>query len=92
MIRDYRPDFDKLREYLLVSCFSEDYKSILMWSHYAKDHTGFCVQYNFKSLGHNSHLTRILYPILYTNKIFTIDNYIHHKKPPISGCSFKLHG
>lgn len=80
-IKSHSTDFNKLREYLLVSCFSEDYRSILMWSHYAEDHTGFCVQYDFKSLGNNSHLTRILYPIFYTNKIFPIDDYIHISQP-----------
>ncbi len=80
-IRSYCPDFDKLKNNFLVSCFSEDYKSILMWSHYAKDHSGFCVQYDFKSLGNNSHLTRSLFPIFYTNKIFTIDSYIHNTQP-----------
>ena len=52
-----------------------------MWSHYAKNHTGFCVQYDFKSLGYNCHLTRLLFPIFYSNKIFAIDDYIHNTQP-----------
>lgn len=74
-------NFEELRKYMLVSCFSEDYKSILMWSHYAKDHTGFCVEYDFKSLGYNNHLTRNLFPVLYENEIFTIDDYIYNFHP-----------
>lgn len=30
---------------ILVSCFSKDPKSILMWSHYAENHTGLCIEY-----------------------------------------------
>lgn len=76
-IREINADVSKLKENFLVSCFSEDYKSILMWSHYAEEHTGFCVKYDFKSLGYNNHLTRFLYPIIYSNKIFTIDDYVY---------------
>lgn len=28
-----------------VTCFSENYKNILMWSHYADNHKGFCIGY-----------------------------------------------
>lgn len=80
-IRGIAADFDKFREYLLVSCFSEDYGSILMWSHYAKEHTGFCVQYDLKSLGYNNHLTRNLFPVIYCNTIFNIDEYIYGARP-----------
>lgn len=75
--REMKLDVNELKGYLGVVCFSEQYDSILMWSHYAKEHTGFCVQYDFKSLGYDSHLTRLLFPIIYTNKIFPIDDYVN---------------
>ena len=34
-----------IRRLTLVSCFSTSNDSILMWSHYAKDHTGACVEF-----------------------------------------------
>lgn len=37
--------FEKVRRIPLVSCFSTKSDSILMWSHYAKDHTGACIEY-----------------------------------------------
>lgn len=40
----------KSRETTFLSCFSEVNDSMLMWSHYAHSHTGFCLEYNFKSL------------------------------------------
>lgn len=32
-----------------IACFSENNSSILMWSNYANNHTGFCVEYDIKS-------------------------------------------
>jgi hypothetical protein len=46
-----------------VACFSdlidgEDYKkNITMWSHYAANHKGFCVEYDFSSLKENTEFT-----------------------------------
>lgn len=70
-------NINKLKRELGVTCFSETYESILMWSHYAKDHTGCCVKYDFKSLGHKHHLTRNIFPVIYTKEIFPIDEHVH---------------
>mgnify|MGYP003607768816 CR=1 FL=1 len=32
-----------------ICCFTRNVTSILMWSHYAKYHEGFCVEYNYNS-------------------------------------------
>ncbi|MDT0618312.1 DUF2971 domain-containing protein [Salinisphaera sp. P385] len=40
---DFRSRFLNLRG---VACFSEVNDSILMWSHYARAHTGFCLEFN----------------------------------------------
>lgn len=37
---------NEVREKALISCFSKRYDSILMWSHYGKDHTGVCIEYD----------------------------------------------
>lgn len=52
-VDDYLEDFNKIvdevlenvRHVILLSCFSFNYDSILMWSHYAKSHTGACVKF-----------------------------------------------
>ena len=36
----------KLMNKIGTSCFSESHDSILMWSHYAGNHKGFCIKYN----------------------------------------------
>lgn len=50
-----------IRRVPLISCFSHKYDSTLMWSHYAKDHTGACIEFeisdsNFKNVRYSSHM------------------------------------
>lgn len=46
--------------------------SLLMWSHYASNHTGFCLEYQLTDL--TQHLFPMqLYPIHYTNEIFDMN-------------------
>ena len=52
-----------------VSCFSESPYSMLMWSHYANSHMGFCIEYeippytdSYVSLFHN------LFPVIYSDE------------------------
>ena len=52
-------------ESTLASCFSSSNNSILMWSHYAKQHEGFCIGYDYQK--HKDYL----YPINYQNHFFT---------------------
>lgn len=39
-----------LTDLAYISCFSERKDSLLMWSHYANSHKGFCVEYDLKLL------------------------------------------
>lgn len=43
--------------------------STLMWSHYAKDHTGFAMEYDFKSLPETDIVYRYLWPVIYTGEM-----------------------
>jgi len=58
-----------LRETLRVSCFSEIKDSILMWSHYANYHQGFCIEYNFSN---DEHITDLLFPVVYNVERYKI--------------------
>ncbi|GAV21834.1 DUF2971 domain-containing protein [Carboxydothermus pertinax] len=60
----------------LVMCLSEVKDSILMWSHYSENHTGFCIEYNFKELGPLNPQSRMLFPINYTDDLFDATQYI----------------
>lgn len=33
-----------------IACFTENYKTSLMWGHYASSHKGFCAEYDFRSV------------------------------------------
>jgi hypothetical protein len=62
-----------MREAMQVCCFSETHESILMWSHYAKDHRGFCIEYDFAAV--DKGYTRLLMPVYYQDEIFDATAY-----------------
>lgn len=61
-----------------ICCLSELNDSILMWSHYADKHSGFCIEFNFRELekailrynGQNK-------VIIYGQKVIYTNNYPH---------------
>lgn len=50
----------------LLCCFSATLNNNLMWSHYSKSHTGFCIEYDISKLPEDSPFKHSLYPIIYT--------------------------
>ena len=52
-------------EPLKIACFSEDNNNLPLWGNYANNRKGFCVEYNFKSLGIDSRFTEYLFPVFY---------------------------
>ncbi|HEU4472929.1 MAG TPA: DUF2971 domain-containing protein, partial [Flavisolibacter sp.] len=66
--------------YVKICCFSENNDSTLMWSHYADNHKGICIEYDFENV---DSLRPFLQPIIYTNEIFSIGTFeelTSHKK------------
>lgn len=43
-------NFNIYRNIRKIACFSTDYKSMLMWGHYADGHKGFVAEYNMKEI------------------------------------------
>jgi hypothetical protein len=70
---------------IYISCFSKIVDSILMWSHYAFNHTGMCIEYNFKQCGPVDLLTRFFHPVNYTNKLFDISDFFFGEKKKTNG-------
>ncbi|MBQ8771667.1 MAG: DUF2971 domain-containing protein [Clostridia bacterium] len=58
---------DKINEMFGISCFARRNDNILMWSHYANKHTGFCVEYDLSKLKSQEAML-MLYPVIYSNK------------------------
>ena len=44
-----------LNDCAYITCFSETPDNMLMWSHYANAHQGFCVEYDFNNLSAENH-------------------------------------
>lgn len=63
-----------------VACFSENLYSVLMWSHYADGHSGFCIEYDFNSI---DELKELISPVVYSNDRYDLSealaNYNHQK-------------
>lgn len=71
---------DNLKSSMGVACLSENYDTVLMWSHYANNHKGICVEYKLLDFNKNLHFTPI--PVIYSNKKNTLNrlrfNYIEY--------------
>lgn len=68
------------------ACFSESYSSTLMWSHYAKNNSGICIEYDFETIK-NKLIYNLLFPVCYTEKPIDIYNYVQEK---MGGFSIEL--
>lgn len=60
-----------IKDDILISCFSETYNSVLMWSHYADEHRGICIEYDLQDLYGNIQFTfnRAMYPVIYNRTL-----------------------
>ena len=57
-----------------VCSFSELNDSLLMWAHYANNHQGFCIGYNFKEL--QDDLTDLILPVIYSDELLEISKLL----------------
>lgn len=59
----------KLKDLAMMSCLSETNNNNLMWSHYADEHKGFCVEYDLKRLSEDRFdIIKHLFPVIYGSK------------------------
>ena len=72
----FKPLSDINKKSMVVSCFSELNDSMLMWSHYANCHKGFCLEYDFTSLPCSDIRTELLYPVIYQNDLLNVTQYM----------------
>ena len=52
-----------------TTCLSENSKSILMWSHYAQQHEGFCIEYDFNKAIESNFPTDCLTKVFYSDSM-----------------------
>jgi hypothetical protein len=67
--------FASLKNTLRISCFCENFSSVLMWSHYAENHTGICIEYPTKELFQNPEIAVFLHPVIYKAERFDSTNH-----------------
>jgi len=67
-------DWNQLKEVAFLKCFSEDPLSLLMWSHYANEYQGICIEYDLSLLPEDSPCLNFLYPVSYTEKRYLKNN------------------
>jgi hypothetical protein len=56
--------------------FSEVNDSLLMWSHYADQHKGFCVEYDLEILSEDHPFRKDLYPVVYSKRLYDLTPYV----------------
>lgn len=81
LMTDLNNTIRETKSLLRVACFSEINDSILMWSHYAQNHQGFCIEYDLNDWDCKGHLK----PVRYTNKRHYIPGDFAGTLPPGSG-------
>lgn len=57
-----------LSDLAYIKSFSEDPCDSLMWSHYADEHRGFCVEYNINLIEQDNFILNHLFPVVYSPK------------------------
>lgn len=68
-----QPTLSELRNSLGIYCLTEEKESILMWSHYAENHKGFCVEYDFEDFQKKF---SDFYPVAYDEEYCGMSGYI----------------
>jgi hypothetical protein len=69
---EIREEGARWRDTIKCCSFSEVNDSILMWSHYAENHKGVCIEYGFKNAPDLS-IENHLYPVRYEQRMVKID-------------------
>lgn len=66
----------KISSSFKLCSFSERNDSMLMWSHYADYHKGFCLEYDLENIKYGDYRTRFLYPVIYSDKMFDATEHL----------------
>ncbi|WP_109514753.1 DUF2971 domain-containing protein [Pseudomonas ovata] len=63
-----------------ICSLSERVDSLLMWGHYASNHTGFAMEYDFSSLPEDHIMSLLLWPVFYGKKIYDVSGIVNSDK------------
>ena len=71
---NYEKYFNAYINQARIASFIPDYKSILMWSHYAGSHEGYCIEYDISKIDTNKNA---LFPVVYMKNRFDMSLIIN---------------
>lgn len=60
------------RNLVRVGCFTTNPNSVVMWSHYANQHKGICIEFSRSSMLSNAEVFKLLHPVRYTERLFDL--------------------
>jgi len=64
------------RKQAKVCSFSAVSDSLLMWSHYANHHKGFCIEYDLEPLSAGHFFRKNLYPVMYSKDFYDLNPFM----------------
>ena len=81
---EYIDDVQNSTKNFRISCFAESQYSILMWSHYANQHKGFCIEYEIPPYSKSNELLfHSIHPVIYSDlRISVLESYLKYLKLP----------
>ncbi|MBE5394535.1 DUF2971 domain-containing protein [Brevibacillus agri] len=68
--------YNSLRDHTKISCFTEKLYNMPMWAHYANNHQGICVEYDFSQLDAEDDFSKQIFPVGYQEHRYDITNLI----------------
>jgi hypothetical protein len=69
-----------LRSDMRICSLSGVNDSIVMWSHYANNHMGFCLEYHVANLALDPTIIGWLHPVRYSSQLFDVTEYLEAAK------------
>ena len=75
-------------KHIYFCSFSENFSSTLMWAHYSKNHYGFCIEYDSTNVQDPNPFIHQLYPILYTDKLFNLNDLFYDNTKRVKNKNF----
>jgi len=67
---------DNVQKHTYVTCYSENIKSLSLWSYYANNHEGFCIEYDFNKLMDIAPV----FPVYYDNDLITMGEHSDNER------------
>ena len=67
---------EKSKRFVTIACFCESVQSIAMWSHYARSHQGFALEYNFRATLKKGIENCALFPVIYDDERYDASSFM----------------